>query len=173
MSVEAADPAGGPPAGGERPNPSTPAAPGEEHLSVWFWPALVVGWAGIWFGYHSMTRARVEPYSLAKFAVSGLVAHDGIWAPVAVAIGWVTAKWLPVWLRAWVRIALALSAVLFLATRPVTGRYGATPANPSIDPGNAGLFLAIVVALVWATCLGLALWRRRRTVAGDPNPASA
>ncbi len=156
---------------GERPKPSTPAAPGEEHLSVWFWPALVVGWAAIWFGFHSVNRAGIDPYNLAKFTVGGLVAHDGIWAPAVVAVGLVTARWLPMWLRASVRIALALSAVLFLTTRPVTGRYGATPANRSIDPGNAGRFLVIVIVLVWGTCIGLALWRRRRTVtAGRSDP---
>ncbi len=141
-----------------------PAYPGDGELSVWFWPALVVGWLAIGFGIHSALRVRIVPTDLARYTIGAAVVHDGLWAPAAAVVGVITARWLPAWLRSWVRIALALSAVTFLATRPVTGRYGATPTNPSIDPGNAGAFLAVVVAAVWVVCLSLAVLRRR---AGD------
>ncbi len=155
---------------------STGGSPNEgSELSVWFWPALVLGWIGIWFGIHTMNRDGISLVEAGKYVVGGLVAHDALWAPAAVVVGLVTARWLPVWLRTWVRIALALSAMLFLATRPVTGRYGATASNPSIDPGNAGGFLLVVIAVVWATCLGLAGFRRLRGSDGaahpDPEPA--
>lgn len=138
---------------------NTPEAPGR---SRWFWPGLVIGWTGIWFGWHNVIRSGVDPTTLAKWLVGSLLAHDALWAPVAALLGVITARWLAPWLRGPFRVALGLSAMLILASRPVVARYGALADNPSVDPTNAGDGLLIILALVWSTATASALVLRRR-----------
>lgn len=126
-------------------------------------PLMVVGFRQV------LTRVRglPRPLDIGRWVIGTLVVHDGLWLPVAVAIGWVTSRFVPAAARVPVRVGLAMSAAITVATLPVTRRYGAIPDNPSVDPGNAGRALVVVLAMVWtvvAVTVALRLQRARHDV---------
>lgn len=102
-----------------------------------------------------------KPLDLGRWLVTILVVHDGLWVSVAVVIGWLTARVLAEPFRIPVRVGLGLTAVLTLATLPVTRRYGAIPSNPTVDPGNAGMALLVLLAILWSAVVIWCGVRRR------------
>lgn len=134
-------------------------------LPITFWPGLALGWGLIAFGLHNAYRKASglgNPHGLARWVASGLIVHDGLWAPVVVIVGWVSAHWLPPPARAPVRIALALTAMLVVVFAPVYRRYGALSDNSSVDPNNSGVALLVLLGLLWATLGAASVIRIRR-----------
>lgn len=134
-------------------------------LPVTFWPALAVGWVLIGFGVHNAYRKASglgNPHGLGRWVASGLIVHDGFWAPVAVVVGWLSARWLPPPVRSPVRIGLALTAMLVVVFAPVYRRYGALADNSSVDPNNSGVALLVLLGLLWAALSAASVVRIRR-----------
>jgi hypothetical protein len=124
----------------------------------------LVGWAFILVGVHDAVRGVPglrKPTPLAHWLLGGLILHDGIWLPIAFVLAWSSARIVPELLRGPVRCGVWLSAVLAVASLPVTQRWGALPDNPSIDPNHAGRALAVYVLVIW---LGVGVVIARRVV---------
>lgn len=93
----------------------------------------------------------------------GVVAHDGVLAPVTVVLVVIGARVLPGWLRGPVAAGFLVLGTVSVSAIPVLGRFGARPDNPTLLDRNyvAGwlVFAALVVFAV-----AVASWRRRRVL---------
>ncbi|WP_426368168.1 hypothetical protein [Streptomyces sp. E-08] len=106
--------------------------------------------------------AQPDPYDALVWLAGALVLHDGVLAPLVLAVGLLVAA---VPGRRVVRGALIVCGVLVLVTLPLLLRPGAPP-NPSALPLPYARNLLVVLALVTAAAVALAvlprLWRRAR-----------
>ena len=132
-----------------------------------FWVASAAGWAVIGYGVWGLLdeRQRTAPASLGRWFAGGVLLHDLVWVPLALAGGTAIARVVPVPWRRPVAWAAATSAVLALVAWPLVRGYGRDPRNPSLLPRDylAGLLVYLAVtwllAAVWAT---VATRRQRR-----------
>lgn len=102
------------------------------------------------------------------WVVGGVVAHDGVLAPLVVALG-VAAATLARWVRGPLLAVLVVLGPLTLVAVPVLGRFGARPDNPTLldRPYVAG-YLVLVGVVVAAAALSAVRTRR----AGPARPAA-
>jgi len=171
MSSSSPDVAVPAPDGGQQQAPAGPHHPETTTNPLGFLVGLALGAPLMAVGLRQViTRVRglPQPLDIGRWFVGTLVVHDGLWLPVAVAIGWVTSRFVPAAARVPVRVGLAMSAVISLATLPVTRRYGAIPDNPSVDPGNAGRALVVVLAMVWVVVAVTVALRLRQAQRDGP-----
>lgn len=91
----------------------------------------------------------------------GIVLHDGLVAPLTVAVGAALLLVVRGPARAAVQGALAISACVTLATLPLLVGAGRDPLVPSQQPLPYLRNLLIVLALVWVVAGALALRRTR------------
>lgn len=121
---------------------------------------------GAWLLYHWQHQAQLA--QVARWAVAGLILHDGILAPLCLAIGWAGGKWLPRTLRTPAAIAFILAGTLCVSAFAVLGRsYGGGKNHSLLDRNYpVGLLLAVativaVVAVVSGTVQLTQATRRR------------
>lgn len=100
--------------------------------------------------------------------IGGLnLVNDIVLLPLAVGVGWIVRRVIPV--SAWppVRAGLAATGLLFLVAWPFVRGYGRDPSIPSLLPRDYGAGLAVAVAVVWGAVgtwiLVGAVVRRRRS----------
>ncbi|MGL5850895.1 MAG: hypothetical protein ACRCZD_08965 [Phycicoccus sp.] len=126
---------------------------------------LALGGAGAaGAGYGILLLGRLDPgqvTDVGRWVLGGVVVHDGLLAPLVVALGALVAARGPGWLRIPLVRALVVLGPLTLVAVPVLGRFGAKPDNPTLldRPYLAG-YGAIVAGVVLLT--GLDAVRRRR-----------
>lgn len=99
------------------------------------------------------------------WAVGGIVAHDGIIAPVVVVLGIAVAVRAPGWLRTPLLWSLVVLGPLTLLAVPVLGSFGAKADNPSLLDRPYWLGYAVVVALVLGVVAVVTLVTARRLAA--------
>jgi hypothetical protein len=97
------------------------------------------------------------------WVVGGVVAHDGLVAPLVVALGVLVAVRAPSSWRTPLLWVLVVLGPLTLVAVPVLGRFGAKADNPTLLDRPYWLGYAVVVVVV----LGLAAVSARRR-SGDP-----
>ncbi|MGL5864491.1 MAG: hypothetical protein ACRCYX_01285 [Dermatophilaceae bacterium] len=122
----------------------------------------VAGAAGA--GYGILLLGRLDPaqvVGVAHWVAGGVVVHDGLLAPVVVALGALVAAFAPGWLRMPLLRALVVLGPLTLVAVPVLGRFGAKPDNPTLldRPYLAG-YGALVAGALFFTAWDAV--RRRR-----------
>ena len=146
-----------------------PAPPPSPYRWAWYLPgAVAVGW-GI---YGLLTAARgPEPFSYAVFVALGIVGHDLVLAPVAVAAGWLLGRVAPAVLRAPLQVGLFGTAVLMVAATPYLSGRGVSADVPSALPFDYRLRVLVLLAVLW---VGMGVWAlacavttRRRTPAAQ------
>ncbi len=94
--------------------------------------------------------------------VSGVIAHDGLLAPIVVALGVVAVRLVPPWSRTPVVAGFVVLGSATIMAIPVLGRYGARPDNPSLlDRNYVGGWLVLAGLVVVAAALA-SWWNRRR-----------
>jgi hypothetical protein len=108
------------------------------------------------------------------WAAAGVVLHDFVFAPLAVAIGATGRRLLPSTWQAPVAIAALLTVTLLLLAIPVYDKPGARPDNATVLDRDYHQGLSGAVLTVW---VGAALWilgavaaRRRKGVDSAPRP---
>ncbi|MGW6690192.1 hypothetical protein [Streptomyces sp. NPDC054961] len=106
-----------------------------------------------------------DPVGVVVWLGGGLVLHDGVIAPLVLAVGMAVAA---VPARGLVRGALLTGGALVLITLPLLLRPGAPP-NPSALPLPYGRNLAVVLGVVAVTALAVALARARTARRGRPR----
>lgn len=108
--------------------------------------------------------AQPDPFDVLVWLAGALLLHDGVLAPLVLAVGLLVAA---VPARRVVRGALITCGALVLVTLPVLLRPGAPP-NPSALPLPYVRNLVLVLALVAGLAAGVAglprLWRRARVL---------
>lgn len=112
-----------------------------------------------------------QPGQLAGVGVwvaGGIVAHDGLLAPLVVAGGVAVAVRGPANLRTGLLWAVVVLGPLTLIAIPVLGRFGAKPDNPTLldRPYLAGYVVVVALVLLLITA-GAVLRERRRARMGD------
>ncbi|QIM21779.1 hypothetical protein G7075_12655 [Phycicoccus sp. HDW14] len=102
------------------------------------------------------------------WAFGGIVAHDGVLAPLVVGLG-LAATALARWLRPSLVVLLVVLGPLTLVAVPVLGRFGARSDNPTLldRPYLAGWLVVVGLAVAVAAVTAL---RARRSSSGDPVP---
>ncbi len=103
----------------------------------------------------------VRPVGQLLFLVGVLVAHDAVLLPVAIGVGALIGRFVPVAARAAVRAAAFVTAALLAVAVPLVLGYGRRPDDPSTLPLDYGRGLAATLVVVWAASLTGALVRRR------------
>ena len=93
--------------------------------------------------------------------VGGVLAHDGLLAPVTIALVVIATRLLPPWLRGPAAIGLVVLGSLTLVAIPVLGRFGARADNPTLLDRDYWAGWLIVAAIVLVAVAAGALWRRR------------
>ncbi|MEO7350371.1 MAG: hypothetical protein ABIW17_00605 [Marmoricola sp.] len=81
----------------------------------------------------------------------GVVIHDGVIAPITIAVTVLATRVLPSRARVRVTVGVIVLATVTITAIPVLGRFGARPDNPTILPRNyllGWLVLAVLVLLV-------------------------
>lgn len=136
-----------------------PAPAPSPYRWAWYVPgAVAVGWGG----YGLLTAERgPEPLSFLVFAVLGIVGHDLVLAPIAVAAGWLLGRVAPVALRAPLQVGLFGTAVLVLAATPYLSGIGVSSDVPSALPFDYRARVLVLLAVLW---VGLAAWALVRVV---------
>ncbi|MFW6774072.1 hypothetical protein ACOACO_07295 [Nocardioides sp. CPCC 205120] len=130
--------------------------------------ALGVGLAA-YGAFLLLTRQETaQVVDVAVWFLVGVLLHDFVLAPVALALGWALPRVVPAGARAPVAAAGIVLVGVTLATVPVLGRFGALPDNPTLldRPYVAG-WCALAGVVVAAAVAGGLLARRRRA---SPQP---
>jgi len=129
-----------------------------------FWISAAIGWAVILgVGLRGVLAHGIDtrPANLARFVVGGALLHDLLIAPVVVVLGVLVVRAVPGRVRAPVQAALAVSAIVALFSYPLVRAYGLATHNPTSEPHNYALNLAIILAFVWIIAIAVILRRAR------------
>ena len=126
-----------------------------------FWAAAVVGWGLIGFGVWGVLANAddTRPLRWARWFFGSLIVHDLLFAPVIFVGGALLSRRLPGWVRGPIQAALIVGGVLTLIAVPVIRGYGMRPLNPSLQPRNYAVGLAVALGTV-AAVTGLEILRR-------------
>lgn len=134
---------------------------------------LALGAAGVAAALYGVLRLLRLPseqvLAVLVWVAGGIVAHDGVLAPVVVGLG-LAATVLSRWLRPSLVVLLVVLGPLTLVAVPVLGRFGARPDNPTLldRPYVAGYAVLVGLGLVLAALS--ALRARRSPKPGHPAP---
>lgn len=123
---------------------------------------------GAWLLLGRQEGAQVREVAL--WFVVGVLVHDLVLAPLAVAVGWVLPRALPRAALAPVVVGGIVLVTVTLATVPVLGRFGALPDNPTLldRPYLAGW--SVLAGLVAAGVVAATVARARRGGGGGAAP---
>jgi hypothetical protein len=125
---------------------------------------MVLGLAGVAYAVQGILfGAGTNPVGQFLFLASVLVAHDLVLLPLAIAVGFVAARYVPGWARAAVHGGLFASAVVAALSFPFVLGVGRMPANATVLPLNYGRGLLILLGVIWFVTAAFAILRRRRT----------
>lgn len=151
--------------------------PRVEAVPAWlFWGLTVVGLALLGFGVYGVwvhrgtgaLNTRLRP--LLTWGIGAIVAHDLVFAPLALVVGRGLRGVRPRLLRAPVQAGLAVTALLTLLAWPLVRGYGVRASDPSRLPLNYTVGYVAVLVTVWLGCAVWA-WLRARAARRAPPPA--
>ena len=121
----------------------------------WFWPGLAVGTPLMAIGVWGVLRdaAVTSPFNFALWFIGGNLVHDFLLSPAVFIIGFVLRRRVPGRHLGRVQWGLVLSGIVLLfATIPLLG-LGKSRLEPTVQPLNYGLGVAVTLAVVWASAL--------------------
>lgn len=130
--------------------------------------ALVVVY-GVWriTGTARLTRPRV----LAEWLIGAVVVHDGILAPLSLAVGFALNKVTAPRARRYIAGALIASALVAAVAAPLIYRRGTQPRSTTLEVQNYALHLMVLVALICSGALVAYLSRVARDRRGSGGGA--
>ncbi|CAM3702287.1 hypothetical protein [Smaragdicoccus niigatensis] len=115
----------------------------------------LVGVGAIAFGVMSaLDRPIADLLSAAIWFGGGIALHDGVFAPICLAVWFLVLRRLPVW----VSVCGFLSVVLMVLAIPVLPREKSLP-NPTVLDRNYVLGVGVALAIVWTAGIVVQLIR--------------
>ena len=129
---------------------------------------FVLGLAGLAWGAKQLLELGFDDIvDAGVWLVAGVLAHDGVLAPVVVVVALIGMRLLPVWLRGPLVAGLVVLGSATLLAIPVLGRFGARSDNPTLlDRDYVGGWLALAAITVGSVAVAsLISWRRSRSTA--------
>lgn len=138
---------------------------------------LALGVAGVAAALYGVLRLLRLPseqvLAVLAWVAGGIVAHDGVLAPVVVGLG-LAATVLSRWLRPSLVVLLVVLGPLTLVAVPVLGRFGARPDNPTLldRPYVAGYAVLVGLGLVLAALSALRARRSAKPGRAAPEAPS-
>lgn len=127
---------------------------------------FVLGLAGLAWGARQGLDLGFDDISAATvWLVAGVIAHDGVLAPIVLVLALVATRLLPLWLRGPLAAGLVVLGSVTLLAIPVLGRFGARADNPTLlDRDYVGGWLILAGITVGCVAVaGLISWRRTRS----------
>jgi hypothetical protein len=124
--------------------------------------ALLMGYAVL----GALTDPDVRPIPHLLFLAGVLVAHDVVVLPLAIGVGVLVDRCLPVRFGIAARVAGFITATLLVVALPLVLGFGRRPDTPSALPLDYGRALALTTAAIWTAAATAALARR----GGRPTP---
>jgi hypothetical protein len=119
---------------------------------------LVMGFAVV----GALTDDDVRPFGVLVFLVGVLVWHDLVLMPFVIAVGALIGRYVPAAARPAVRTAALCSLALLVVAAPLVLGVGRVASDPSVLPRPYGWGLVLVLAVLWASTLGVVVARRAR-----------
>jgi len=155
-----------------------PDPPASESNGWTFWVGLLIGGVIMAFAVRGILADSrdTNPPELARWVVGAAILHDALLAPIATAAAVLLAWRAPAWWGRPVAFAAAMTAILVTFSIPLVRGFGRRAANPSTLPHDYGSNLALILAVLWATTLGVIGWRataRMRHGAPSTPPETA
>lgn len=125
----------------------------DERRGLLFWLTAAVGWVVIAGAVRGLIVHRVDtrPGELARFVVGGVIVHDAIVAPLALAGGWALARLLRGRVRTAVQALLVMTLPLAAFSYPAVRGFGRRFANPTSLPHDYGRNVVVVVTAIAIT----------------------
>jgi hypothetical protein len=123
---------------------------------------------GGWLMLSRQTFAQVE--EVAVWAVAGVVLHDAVVAPLALAVGWLAARLLPRTVASAAALILVVAGTLSIVAVPVLVEGAAPQGNATLLDRNYFLGWTTLVVVIIVTGLGGAWLGRRRGRFGGRRP---
>ncbi|HEY9315717.1 hypothetical protein [Williamsia sp.] len=124
--------------------------------------ALASGWYGLSLLWD---MPRADQLSIVFWLAGGLIAHDALFAPACIALGFAAKKILPQ--RWWAPVLIAASAsliVLILSLPVILPRSeDEYPSNATILDRPYGVGVLIALAIIWFLATVLVVQRRHRS----------
>lgn len=129
-----------------------------------FWVCAIVGLGIVAFGLHGLLNARLigSVGSWAAYLFGGLIVHDALLAPLAVAASVALIYLVPTRIRPAVQGTLIVAGVVALVAIPVVGGWGRKPGNPTLLPRDYTAGLAIAMSVIVVVGLLTAIRAARR-----------
>jgi hypothetical protein len=121
----------------------------------WFWLGLAAGTPLMAIGVWGVLRdaAVTSPFNFALWFIGGNLVHDFLLSPAVFIIGFVLRRRVPGRHLGRVQWGLVLSGIVLLfAAIPLLG-LGKSRLEPTVQPLNYGLGVAVTLAVVWASAL--------------------
>ncbi len=109
----------------------------------------------------------------AVWLIAGVIAHDGLLAPVVVVLGVMMVRALPRWARGPVVGGFVVLGSATIMAIPVLGRFGARADNPSLLDRNYTAGWLVLAALVVAGVAAASWWNRRQLMRLEEHLMSA
>ena len=135
--------------------PESGASGGASGGRRWFWLGLAAGTPLMAIGVWGVLRdaAVTSPFNFAVWFIGGNLVHDFLLSPVVFIIGFILRRRVPGRHLGSVQWGLVLSGIVLLfATIPLLG-LGKSRLEPTVQPLNYGLGIAVTLAVVWASAL--------------------
>jgi hypothetical protein len=143
----------------------------------WMRPArtwLII--AGVLLMSYAVLGAVTDPTDRlgghAAFLLAVLLGHDGLLMPLAIGLGMLVGRVVPMLARGVVAAVMYISGALVFVALPFVFGFGAKPDEPSALPLNYGRGLVIMLGIVWVIAAATILYRRRRGTAAGPASIS-
>ncbi len=124
--------------------------------------------AGVYGALMLLDDAFAALVSVAIWLAGGVLLHDFVLGPLAVAAGRLTRR-LPSATRAPVVVAVVVLTAITLLAIPVLGRFGASPGNPTLLDRNYWAGWSGIVVLLAMGVLLASVVRTRRGHGVDPG----
>ena len=121
----------------------------------WFWLGLAAGTPLMAIGVWGVLRdaAVTSPFNFAVWFIGGNLVHDFLLSPAVFIIGFVLRRRVPGRHLGRVQWGLVLSGIVLLfAAIPLLG-LGKSRLEPTVQPLNYGLGVAVTLAVVWASAM--------------------
>ena len=139
---------------------------------------LVIGAAGVLLGLYGVFRLVTEiPNAnltvLGLWLLAALVIHDGVLAPIVVAVGWAVAHVVPARARRYLQAGLVVAALVTVVAVPLIYREDTQPAVKAILRQDYGGNLTLLLGIIAAASLLLYAARVARDTRPAATPGSA